>query len=109
MVKYLSRNSLSKTGSGAFFKGTFPARWKRLGERLRGLIERFISRGEGGVSRRRGVASMEQFKWIAIDAKTDKVVARGDTIAETAEKAKEKGFDDPVVTRALPEGQDMFF
>jgi len=109
MVRFLSRNSFSKTGSGAFFKDTFPARWKKIGESLRGLIERFISRAEGGGSRKRGVTGMEQFKWIAVDAETDEVVARGNSIAEAAENAKKKGFDDPVVTRALPEGQDMFF
>lgn len=66
-------------------------------------------RREVALPHERGVTGMEQIKWIAIDSETEEIVARGASMEEAAEKAKIKGVEEPVVTRVVPEGQDMFF
>jgi hypothetical protein len=109
MIYFYSRRYLPDKTFAVWYKRFFPTWWKRVLGRIRGCIEGWFLPGEVQVPRKRGVNGMEQRKWIAVDVDTDEVVARGDTIADAAEKAKEKGVENPMVTRAVEEGQDMFF
>jgi len=52
---------------------------------------------------------MSEVKWVALDEVTDEIIACGDTIREVYEKAREKGFDDPVVTPTVEDEHAMFF
>lgn len=52
---------------------------------------------------------MEKPTWIAIDTETGEIVAQGSTMVEVSEKAKAGGIEDLFVTKAIPEGQEIFF
>jgi hypothetical protein len=52
---------------------------------------------------------MEKPTWIAVNTETGEIIAQGNTMKEVSEKAKAEGIEDLFVTKAMPEGQEMFF
>jgi hypothetical protein len=109
MLYHGLRNAPRKTGLLRFCKQIFPACWKKVLSKISASRKKSFLRREVALPHERGVTGMERQKWIAVDAKTEEVVARGDSIEDATEKAKRKGVEEPVVTRVVPEGQDLFF
>ena len=61
-----------------------------------------------GIACAEGVV-MGKEEWLAVDLKTDRIVAEGSSIAEVTDKAKAEGVKEPYVTQVLPNDTEMFF
>ena len=52
---------------------------------------------------------MEEYKWVATTEDTGELVAVGTSIADVTEKAKEKGVEEPVISRAMDKEEAMYY
>ena len=52
---------------------------------------------------------MEEYKWIATTEDTGDLVAVGTSIADVTKKAKEKGVEDAVISRAIDKEEAMYY